>query len=239
MSKTPRIAAIFDWDGVIIDSAAAHEKSWEKLAAEIGKPLPAGYFKSGFGRRNEYIIPEILGWTRDAGEIARLANRKEELYRVVVQETLREPLPGVRDLLQDLRRAGIPCVVGSSTHRANIELALDRLDLRPYFAGIVSGEDVQRGKPAPDVFLQAAALVDCKPGDCVVFEDALVGIEAGLAGGFAVIAVATTNTPEVLASARPTRILGRLTEINAAGVAALVGWFDVMKNTGKHAVSAG
>ena len=216
-------AAIFDWDGVIVDSSAAHERSWEILAAEESLPLPEGHFKKGFGRKNEHIIPHILAWSAEPAEIARLANRKEALYRDIVAATALEPLPGVRELLADLRRAGIPCAVGSSTHRANIDLAMRLLGLGEFFSGIVTSEDVTRGKPAPDVFLKAAASVGCAPGRGVVFEDALAGVEAGLAGGFPVIAVATTNTRETLQTASPTRIVHRLTEVDAALVTALAG----------------
>lgn len=232
MSSSPLpFAAIFDWDGVIVDSSCAHEKSWDLLAAEEGGlPLPPGHFKAGFGRRNEYIIPEVLKWASEPAEVARLANRKEALYRDIVRETLREPLPGVRELLEDLRRAGIPCAVGSSTHRANIALAMDLLGLCDAFAAIVCGEDVKRGKPAPDVFLQAAAAVGCPAGRGVVFEDAIAGVEAGLAGGFAVVGVATTHSPEVLAAARPTHIVRRLTELDAARVAAILGRADASRS---------
>ena len=209
-------AAIFDWDGVIVDSSFAHERSWELLAAEERLTLPEGHFKKGFGRKNEFIIPHLLGWASEPAEVKRLADRKEEFYREIVKASALEPLPGVRALLEDLRRAGIPCAVGSSTHRANIDLAMDRLGLREFFSGIVTSENVKNGKPAPDVFLLAAAGVGCAPGRGVVFEDALAGVEAGLAGGFPVIAVATTNTSDVLATARPTKIVHRLTEVNAA-----------------------
>lgn len=219
--NSPDFAAIFDWDGVIVDSSFAHETSWDLLAAEESRALPEGHFKKGFGRKNEYIIPEILGWSREPAEIARIADRKEALYRDIVAGSTLEPLPGVRELLTGLRRAGIPCAVGSSTHRANIDLAMRLLGLGEFFSGIVTSEDVTRGKPAPDVFLKAAASVGRAPGRGVVFEDALAGVEAGLAGGFAVVAVATTNTPEVLATARPTRIVHRLTEVDAALVTAL------------------
>lgn len=215
-------AAIFDWDGVIVDSSFAHERSWELLAAEERLALPEGHFKKGFGRKNEHIIPNILGWAAEAAEVKRLADRKEALYRDIVKASALEPLPGVRALLEDLRRAGIPCAVGSSTHRANIDMAMDMLGLREFFSGIVTSENVRNGKPAPDVFLLAAASVGCAPGRGVVFEDALAGVEAGLAGGFPVIAVATTNTPEVLAGARPTRIVHRLTEVTAMTVRELV-----------------
>ncbi len=126
-------AAIFDWDGVIVDSAAQHEESWERLAREAGCRLPEGHFKRGFGMRNEVIIPELLGWTRDAAEIRRLSLRKEALYRDVIATAGIAPLPGVVEWLRRLQAASIPCAVGSSTQRLNIECVLDRLGLRRRF----------------------------------------------------------------------------------------------------------
>jgi len=185
--------AIFDWDGVIIDSSRHHEESWERLSREVAKPLPPGHFKRGFGMKNEFIIPQLLAWTSDAGEIKSLSLRKEALYREVVQELGLQPLPGVETWLRKLADARISCVVGSSTHRANIELALELIHLRDYFSAVVSSEDVTHGKPHPDVFLKAAEKIGCKPGCCVVFEDAHVGIQAARNAGMKVVAVATTN----------------------------------------------
>ena len=90
------IGAIFDWDGVVIDSSAQHERSWELLAAEIGKALPPGHFKRGFGKKNQLIIPEILAWSDDPEEIERLGDRKEELYRELVGQGGMTVLPGAR-----------------------------------------------------------------------------------------------------------------------------------------------
>lgn len=188
-----RWGAIFDWDGVVIDSSSQHEESWERLALEIAKPLPEGHFKLGFGRKNEFIIPEQLQWSRDPDEIHRLSLRKEALYRDIVKERGLSPLPGVKEWLQKLADAGVPCVIGSSTHRLNIEVSLEIIHLAEYFADIVSAEDVTHGKPAPDVFLKAAAKIDREPGMCVVFEDAHVGIQAAHNAGMKVVAVATTN----------------------------------------------
>ncbi len=185
--------AIFDWDGVIIDSSAHHEESWERLAREIAKPLPAGHFKRGFGMKNEFIIPQLLAWSSDLDEIRRLSLRKESLYREVVKERGLAPLPGVTTWLRKLADANIPCVVGSSTHRENIELALEAIHLREFFTAIVSAEDVSHGKPDPEVFLKAAQKIDRPPERCVVFEDAHVGIQAARNAGMRVIAVATTN----------------------------------------------
>lgn len=193
-------AAIFDWDGVIIDSSAQHERSWELLAAEINKPLPEGHFKRGFGKKNEVIIPD-LGWATDPAEVHQLGLRKEELYRDLVKRDGVTPLPGARELLQALREAGIPCAVGSSTHRRNIETIFDATGLRSYFQAVVTGEDVVHGKPAPDVFLTAAERLGAQPVRSVVFEDALVGIEAAHAGGMKCVAVATTNPIDLLGHA--------------------------------------
>src|SRR5476651_1227619 len=99
----PALGAIFDWDGVIIDSSRQHEESWERLAAEEGRPLPENHFKAGFGKKNEWIIPNLLGWTQDQGEMHRLSLRKETLYRVIVLERGLVALPGVHDFLTRLR----------------------------------------------------------------------------------------------------------------------------------------
>lgn len=185
--------ALFDWDGVVIDSSAHHERSWELLAAEIGKPLPADHFVRGFGMKNQVIIPELLGWTRDADEIEAWSLRKEALYRDIIRRDGTVALPGVTELLQLLADKKVPCAVASSTHRRNVEVILDIIGLRPCFQAIVTAEDVARGKPDPDVFLKAAAKINRPAAACAVFEDAHVGIEAGLAAGARVVAVATTN----------------------------------------------
>src|SRR5690606_28442149 len=106
-------AALFDWDGVVLDSSRHHELSWERLAAETGLPLPAGYFKRSFGMKNEAILPEILNWAHDGDSIRRFSLRKEELYREIIRTDGIDPLPGVRVWLERLRDAGIPCAIGS------------------------------------------------------------------------------------------------------------------------------
>jgi HAD superfamily hydrolase (TIGR01509 family) len=200
--------ALFDWDGVVIDSARQHELSWVQLADEIDLPLPENFFKRGFGMKNEIIIPEIYGWTRDASEISKYSLRKEELYRQILKSDGIEPLPGVGDFLETLHAASIPCVVGSSSHRLNIEICLEMFGFTKYFKGIVSSEDVDKGKPDPDVFLKAAKVAGMPPERCVVFEDAPVGIEAGLKGGMRVVGVATTHAGETLKGAH--RVVKRL-----------------------------
>jgi len=196
----PLRAVIFDWDGVVVDSSVHHERSWEVLAAQRGLPLPADHFKRGFGKKNNVIIPD-LGWAKEPSEVDALAHEKEEIYRSLVREKGIEPQPGVRALLAALRAKKIPCAIASSTERANLDLPLDLMGLREFFTVIVSGEEVVHGKPDPAVFLLAAERLGSPPADCVVIEDALVGIEAAKRAGMPVLAVATTNPMESLTPA--------------------------------------
>jgi len=198
---SPSFAAIFDWDGVVIDSSAQHERSWEMLAGEVGKKLPADHFARGFGKRNAVIIPEILGWTSDEEEVEHFGRRKEELYRDLLRKDGLVALPGVRELLAQMNDAGIPCVVGTSTERENVDLAYGVLDLGDFFTGAVCSEDVSRGKPDPEVFLKAAAKTGLPAERCVVLEDSSHGIEAARAGGMRALGLATTQPAERLVEA--------------------------------------
>ncbi len=186
-------AVIFDWDGVVIDSSAQHEHAWEILAKEISKPLPDGHFLLGFGKKNQVIIPEILGWATDPTTITSLSNRKEEIYRELVQASGIHVLPGARELLAALLEAGIPRSIGSSTPRANLDAIFAATGLDAFFDAIACGDDVTHGKPAPDIFLLAAQRLHLPPADCLVIEDAHVGLEAARRAGMATLAVATTN----------------------------------------------
>jgi HAD superfamily hydrolase (TIGR01509 family) len=186
-------AALFDFDGVVIDSSRAHERSWELLSLEYQKPLPEDHFKRGFGKLNSYIIPEILAWTHDAEEIRTIGLRKEELYREVIDRDGIDPLPGVIALLQALKQAGIPTAIGTSTERANVEKVLDQIGARSLFDHAITADDVSKGKPDPEVFLKGALACGATPGNCVVFEDAVYGIQAALAGGMKAVALTTTH----------------------------------------------
>jgi beta-phosphoglucomutase family hydrolase len=214
-------AALFDWDGVIIDSHQAHEAAWQRMAEELGIPLREGFFKTTFGMRNDKIIPEYTDWAA-AGEIERireLGDRKEALYREVLRRDGIEPLPGVRELLTALREAGIPCSVGSSTSLENIQTIMEMTGLGPYFDAITAERDVTRGKPDPEVFLKAAAKVQTPAACSVVFEDAHVGIAAALAAGAKAVAVGTTHPLESFTTAHWK--VHRLTEVTVKQLQAL------------------
>ena len=189
--------ALFDWDGVVIDSSSQHERSWELLAAERGLTLPDGHFKAGFGKKNEVIIPSMR-WGTDPAVVNELADRKETLYRQLVAAEGVLVLPGARELLSSLKEAGIPRAVGSSTPRENLDALFAVTGLDALFDAVVCGSDVLHGKPDPEVFLKGASLLGLEPSRCLVIEDALAGIEAARRGGMRVLGVATTNPLESL-----------------------------------------
>ena len=218
---TPPFAALFDWDGVVVDSSHQHERSWELLAREIDKPLPPDHFKRGFGKRNAVIIPDILDWTRDPQEIETLGHRKEALYRELVEADGLASLAGVRELLAELRQARVPCVVGTSTERENLCMAFDLLDLGEFFQGTVTSEDVTQGKPHPEVFLRAADLAGLPPEKCVVLEDSVHGIEAARAGGMKALGLATTRPQEHLSEAGAHLVLPSPDQLSLTTLASL------------------
>lgn len=209
---------LFDWDGVIIDSSRQHERAWELLASEEGLDLLPGHFKSGFGKKNEVIIP-ALGWGDDPAEVRRLADRKEELYRGLVAAEGVLVLPGVRDLLAALKEEAIPRAVGSSTPRGNLDALFAVTGLDVYFDAVVCGSDVIHGKPDPEVFLKGAASLSLSPRRCVVVEDAFAGIEAARRGGMKVVGVSTTNPLESLKGCDlAVTTLAELTPMRLAGL---------------------
>ena len=217
----PPFTAVFDWDGVVIDSEDCHRQGWERLARELHLHFPAGWWGNTFGRKNAEILSQVLGWADDPAEIAQLGDRKEMFYREAVRERGVSPLPGVREWLATLAAAGIACGIGSYTQRANIDLSLGLIGLASFFPAIVTAGDVTQGKPAPEVFLKVAARLGAPPERCVVFEDALAGLEAARRAGMVRVGVATTHPPEVLAP-HADFVVRRLDELTVAQLATAV-----------------
>jgi beta-phosphoglucomutase len=181
-------AVIWDLDGVIIDSAEEHRQAWQRLAREEGIQFSDADFWATFGKRNDDIIAVI--WGPQAPErVQALANRKEAYFRDLIRKTA-APLPGSIELLQGLHEAGFLQALASSAPIENIQLISEVLGLRQYFTALVSGETVAHGKPAPDIFLKAAKELGIDPGQCLVIEDAVAGVQAAHAAGMRCIAVA-------------------------------------------------
>lgn len=193
MSAAARPAAvIFDLDGVLVDSAEPHRQSWRALGRELGIEVRDEDFLRLFGRTSRDIVPQLFGADLSPEEIRGLGQRKEALYRGLIRGRV-PAMPGAAEAVRRCCDAGCRLAIGSSTPRANIDLALDGLGVAALFDAIVSGDEVSRGKPDPEVFLTAAARLGIEPHRCLVVEDAPAGIQAALAGGMQAVALCSTH----------------------------------------------
>ena len=205
--------AIFDWDGVIVDSSDLHLKGWEVLANELKLALPNVHFEKGFGKRNETIIPQILGWSKDPAQINHWGKRKEEIYRELGNKDGIKLARGSKDFLKLTPSSIFRCSVGTSTERKNVELAISQHNLSKYFLGAACSEDVSRGKPDPEVFLEAAKILSITPKNCVVFEDSPHGIEAAKRAGMKTVALTTTHPSTTFMHLNPDLLVASLADL--------------------------
>jgi len=216
-------AVIWDVDGTLVDTGELHFDAWARLAREMNLPFTRDDFAATFGRRNPEIIRYLFGDRYNEVEIAAIGERKEGYYRGEAQRGV-SLLPGVKELLDGFRERGIPQAIGSSAPRGNLELILDLTGSRGYFTGVVAMEDTQRGKPDPQVFLTAAAKLGANPKHCLVFEDAVAGVQAAKAGGMKCIAVRFVghHSEESLRQAGADRVVASLGEVTVEEALALL-----------------
>lgn len=192
LSSQPR-AVIWDLDGTLIDSTEYHWLTWRDTLAAEGHGLTYDQFLASFGKRNDVVLRGYLGEGLSSSEVGRIAEAKEERYRGLVRDGGIELLPGAAHWLARLKAEGWRQALATSAPRINIEAILTRLRITEYFEGIASAEDVERGKPDPQVFLAAAAKVEVIPPRSIVVEDAPAGVEGGRRAGMHTIGVLTTH----------------------------------------------
>jgi HAD superfamily hydrolase (TIGR01509 family) len=194
-------AAVFDMDGVLIDSGAHHRHAWRMLLDEMGaEPADPEHWRLTIGRPSEEAIPLLLGRRVSDAEARRLARRKRDFYQARAQKGL-DPVLGVREFLESLEELGVPCAVGTSASRWDAERLLDDLGLLRFFDAMVTADDVMLGKPDPEVWVQVARRLRVPVARCVVFEDAPVGIQAARAAGMRAIGVTTAHREDELIAA--------------------------------------
>jgi beta-phosphoglucomutase len=194
-----RIGVLWDMDGVIVDSGDAHFLSWQKALKRYDLPCTRSFFDETFGMNNRGIISLLLQREATDAEVDAIGGLKEELFREDVKGKL-APLPGVIDWLSRFKRASFPQAVASSAPQENIDAIVDGLGLRTAFQALVSGSALP-GKPDPSTFLLAAERLGLAPDDCLVIEDAKVGVQAAKSAGMRCLAVCTTHQAGELAHA--------------------------------------
>ena len=189
----PGLALIFDLDGVIVNSMPVHERAWRQYLGSVG--IDAGDIPTRMhGRRNDEIVRDFVGDEADLDTIVAHGAAKERLFRDLLRADLRQHLvPGIEEWLEHI--SGAPIALATNAERANIDFVLDGVaGLRRYFDVIVDGSQVARPKPAPDVYLRAAELLNIPPRNCVVFEDSPVGVAAARTAGMRVVGVLTHSS---------------------------------------------
>jgi len=183
--------AIFDLDGVIVDTAKYHFLAWRSLAERLGFEFTEADNErlKGVSRVESLkILLEIGGVETSEAERLKMAEEKNKEYvEYILRLEPSEILPGAKEYLQQLRQQGVKIALGSASK--NAAFILDRLGIAELFDAVIDGTKVAKAKPDPEVFLAASRALDLAPGECVVFEDAAAGVEAGKAAGCRVVGI--------------------------------------------------
>ncbi len=187
------IAVIFDMDGVLIDSYEAHLESWQVVAREEGTDMTREQFGRTFGRTSRETITVVWPDKGDDPDAVRdFDHRKEVAFRKIITDRF-PTMPGAVDLLDHLAAADISVAVGSSGPTDNVDLVVEKLGGAARFGAVVTGNDVTRGKPDPQVFLIAAERLGLPAQRCIVVEDSRPGLKAARAAGMACVGLASTG----------------------------------------------
>jgi beta-phosphoglucomutase len=184
-------AAIFDLDGVVVDTARYHYLAWKRLANTYGFNFTEAdneRLKGVSRTRSLEILLEIGGLTVDGATKVQMAARKNEWYVDYIRHMdTSETLPGATEYLRRIHAKGVKTALGSASR--NAPLILERLGISVLFDVIVDGNKVTKAKPDPEVFLRAADELGIPPASCIVFEDAEAGIEAAHQAGMGVVGI--------------------------------------------------
>jgi beta-phosphoglucomutase family hydrolase len=191
--------AVFDMNGTLVDDIRYHFEAWQGLSKRLGHEMDATLFQSFNGLKNDDIFPRLLGRPVSADELATLAEEKEEVYRELYRPHL-SLVKGAKDLLDRCRARGIRLAIASSAPPKNRSLVIEGLGLSSSFDAVVEAEHLP-GKPAPDVFIEAARRLGIAPACCVAFEDAENGVRSAVSAGMFVVGVTTNNDAKTLLSA--------------------------------------
>jgi beta-phosphoglucomutase family hydrolase len=180
-------AAIFDFDGTLVDTMPIHYRAYRDVLAGYGVELAFDHFVAVTGGKALETIPRMAGRALDTTTVAEIHRKKKELVR---EFFMTEHIVQLRtSMLLELVRGKMPIALASAGSREGIQIILARLGWDSVFRTLISGEDVMNGKPAPDAFLAAARGLGVDPHECLVFEDTAAGIAAAKSAGMEYIDV--------------------------------------------------
>ncbi len=192
-------AVIFDMDGVIADTNPTHNIAWRKFLEKYQiEPTEQELHDHMYGKHNSYILSYFLKKSLSFEEIARLQFEKEALFRELYT-SIAQPLPGLLTFLEELKKNGVKTGIATSAPVENLDMMLEQVPyLKEVMESLLSEQDVSKHKPDPEVYLKSAQNLGIAPAQCVVFEDSVSGVKAGLAAGMKVVGVTTTHSSQEL-----------------------------------------
>lgn len=194
-------AVIFDLDGTLLDNNPYHLKSWIKYLEKNQRNITEEEYNANInGRTNKDVIAYIHGKDMSDEDTLKYSLEKEALYREIYQPFI-EPVKGLLPFLQILAEKNIPMAIATSGIQPNIDFMFEHVPVKKYFNVVVNSSHIKKGKPDPEIYIKAASLLGVEPANCLVFEDAVVGINSAKAAGMKVVAIATTQPKEELAAA--------------------------------------
>ncbi len=188
-------ALIFDMDGVICDTMAYHLQAWDTYIDRTPalQGVDRSKLKTMGGKRNSELLPELLGRSVTETEVLALGQSKDAIFRELIAPEL-TGLAGILEFLQQATATGLKLGLGTSASQENVDLIMSWNDIGDYFPVRVTEVDVQRGKPDPQCYLLVAERLGVNPENCLVFEDAVAGVEAAWRAGMACWGVLTLHT---------------------------------------------
>lgn len=188
-------AVIFDMDGVLADTEPIYREISRDLLSKLGVTLPSDQLLPYVGISAKRMWTELrtrFELRQPLNELLRL-EKDRQLQHLRGMNPLPE-IPGVRQLLEELRQMGIPMAVASSSSREIVELILSKVAIRPFFTATVSGEEAPQGKPAPDIFIRAAGKLEVEPQNCIVIEDSPPGVGGAKNAGMLCVGFANAHS---------------------------------------------
>jgi HAD superfamily hydrolase (TIGR01509 family) len=196
-------AVIFDVDGTIVDNMDWHARAFDAFVSRHGLPaMTLETRRRTDGKRNREIFPMLFGRELTPDEIQAFEDEKEGAYRELSRSALR-PMDGLTRLLDALERRAVPVALATSAPAANVVHTLEEIGLTDRLSVIARGDQVAHGKPAPDVFLYAASLLDVPADACLAFEDAPLGVASARNAGMRCVAITSTFSAEALLASTP------------------------------------
>jgi len=212
--------AVFDFDGVIVDSHPAHLRAWKSFLNSVGKNISEEQLHFVLdGRKRDDILRHFLG-ELDADEIQEYGLRKEQYFRDEVTHV--SVAGGLLSFMQDLQAEHLAMGIASSGSKSRIHFLLDRFGLKNFFQVVVTGDDVELGKPDPAVFLKTARLLGLNPSELVAFEDAASGVMAARSAGMKCIGIAPLSRVAILLAAGASRVMPDFHDLSCSNIRKLL-----------------